>query len=132
MSATTVGSKAECSTQISLGGKPCEQAERTYILREIESKEQELAELEAHPKPGAEQRKGKLRLNLCVARMKLEKMDKEMELEREEYASGDGVQLICDTAYPGTVVTIDRSSMTITREEHRCKVSLVGGEVTRL
>ena len=131
VSANTVGSKAECSTQVFLGGKPCEQAERAYISQEIQAKERELAELEADSPQGAEQRKAKLRLHLCVARMKLEKMDKEMDLSQQEYMSDDGERLVCDMAYPGTVVTIGHSSLTITGEQRKCTVSLVDGEVTR-
>lgn len=126
--AVTVGSKAETLTSIVLGGLPCEQAERTQILAEIEGNEKQLAQLELRrSSPEGESEKSKLRLNLCVAKMKLEKFDKDLGVQIPPVPGEDTRRLVCTTAYPGTTVTIDHDSYKVTQVEHDCVVGFANG-----
>ena len=133
VSAVTIGSKAERPTLVMLGGQPCEDAERAQIMEEIQSIERELTKLERLPKePIREQKQSKLRLNQCVAKLKLEKIDKELEGKMAAYLEHDACRLICGTVYPGTTITIDHSSMRITQKEHNCDIGYQDGFVCHL
>ena len=133
VSAVTIGSKAERPTLVMLGGQPCEDAERAQIREEIQSIERELTRLERLPKePIREQKQSKLRLNQCVAKLKLEKIDKELEGKMAAYLEHDVCRLVCGTVYPGTTITIDHSSMRITQEEHNCDIGYEDGFVCHL
>lgn len=133
VSAVTVGSKAERPTGIVLGGQPCEEAERLQVMAEI-------AELERHISDAGGQAAGdedkkalpKLRLNLCVARMKLDKIDKDLGEHMQPACGDDTPRLVCDTAYPGTAVTIGRHIFHASQVEENCVVGLVGGTIGRL
>ena len=128
VSAATVGSKAERTTLIQLGGKPCEEAERTQILEEIQGMEEEMRQL-THQKgsDACEQKMSKLRLKQCVAQMKLEKIDKDLEEQAEACIACDRRQLRCDTAYPGTTVSMDHESYRVVKEERGCVIRFING-----
>lgn len=131
--ATTVGSKAERLTSIILGGDPCEEAERAQIQEELHSIEQALSQLEISPMElSAKQAASKLRLRQCVAKMNLEKLDKELEAIQAASLSCDLRRLFCDIGYPGTQVTIDHSTYTISQTEHNCTIGLSCGRARRL
>lgn len=133
VSAVTVGSKAERFTSIILGGDPCEEAERAQIQEELRSIEQALVQLENAPMQlSAKQAASKLRLRQCVARMNLEKLDKELEAIKTASLSCDTRRLFCDTGYPGTQITIGHSAYTISQAEHNCTIGLSCGRVRRL
>lgn len=130
VSAATVGSKAERTTAIQLGGLPCEGAERLQLLAEVERAEQAVQQGEREP-DSREKNSAlpKLRLNLCVAKMKLEKFDKEMNAggpSPEEYSS---CRLVCDEAYPGTVVQIGHNAYRMEGVERNCTIGMAGGQV---
>lgn len=133
VSAITVGSKAERPTTVILGGLPCEQAERDAVAAELERIEHALAQI--GPNPGTPEAKGKsakLRLNSCVAKMKLEKFDKDLQAQLAPPVPADARRLICDSAYPGTVITIDHGSYRVSQLEHGCVFGLAGGLVGRI
>ncbi len=132
VSAATVGSKAERTTLIILGGKPCEGAERAQILAEIQGMEEEMSQLARQGTSDAcEQKKSKLRLRQCVAKMKLEKIDKELEEQAEACIACDQRQLCCDTAYPGTTVSMDHKSYRVVKEERGCVIRFANGFLER-
>ena len=133
VSAISVGSKAERPTSVILGGHPCEEAERAQVLEEIHSIEQAMSDLERHPgTPDAPQKLSKLRLNQCVARMKLEKFDKELQSQPSDPFCRDMRRLLCDTAYPGTTVSIDHGAFRVVQVEHDCTIGVADGLVGRL
>ena len=133
VSARVVGSKAERPTVIELGGFPCDSYEREQIVREIERSEGEIHELSSAKEKGAVQdRQSKLRLELCVARMKLEKFDREMGLRNQIAGEHDPRRLVCDEAYPGTVVTISNDSYRVRQMEHSCVIGVQNGYVGRI
>lgn len=130
VSAVTVGSKAERPTHIILGGRPCEEAERAQILSELENLTRTLDELRRQPKdPTWESSLSKLRLNQCVIKMKLEKLDKELEEQPFPDSGQDPRRLLCDTAYPGTTVTMGHDSFRVTQPQHNCTIGLANGLV---
>lgn len=132
VSAATVGSKAERATLIMLGGQPCEEAERAQILEQIRDMEEEMKKLARQGTSDAcEQQKSKLRLSQCVAKMKLEKIDKDLEEQAEACIACDQRQLRCDTAYPGTTVSMDHESYRVVKEERSCVIRFANGFLGR-
>ena len=124
VSAGTVGSKAERPTSIVLGGQPCEKAERMQVMEEI--KERQSA--------GDEEKKAlpKLRLNLCVAKLKVEKIDKDLAEQMQPLCQDNTPRLVCNTVYPGTTVSIGHHMLQISQIEENCTVGLTGGTIGRL
>lgn len=136
VSAITVGSKAERPTSIFLGGQPCEEAEREQIMKELEETERVLTRWNVgQPGQGEEKPKlSQLKLSQRVAQLKLEKIDKDLEEKRTAFLNSgcDRRRLCCDTAYPGTTVSIDRGAFRVEREEHSCTIGVLDGLVGRL
>lgn len=132
VSATTVGSKAERETLIVLGGKPCEEAERKQIEEQIQQIDQQLAQVLKEGKPNQVQICAKMRLNQCVARMKLEKIEKDLRAYEVAGLKPDPRRLVCDTAYPATHVIIGHVSYEMTQEYHDCALGLVDGKIRRI
>lgn len=131
VSADTVGSKAERATRIILGGRPCEEAKRTQIRRELDRIDRSIAALARQARtPEREQKLSKLRLNQRVAQMKLEKIDR--ELEAQPLQDQHSRRLLCGTAYPGTTVTIGHDSFRVTRAQRSCTIGLDHGAVVPL
>ena len=132
VSAATVGSKAERATLVMLGGQPCEEAERAQILEQIRDMEEEMKKLARQGTSDAcEQQKSKLRLSQCVAKMKLEKIDKDLEEQAKARIACDPRQLRCDTAYPGTTVSMDHESYRVVKEERSCVIRFANGFLGR-
>lgn len=119
-----MGSKAESVTHFFLGGLPCEEAERTQVLQEVQRLEAELAQAAGDPA-----RLSKLRLNQCVARMKLEKFDRELESRTPNYLECDERRLTCDTAYPGTTVVIAKNTFHVEQAQQNCIITFTGGRI---
>ena len=133
VSASMVGSRAERLTSIVLGGLPCEESERLQMLAEIEEADRMRKEWEALPDSAAKQSElSKIRLNLCIAKMKLEKFDKELRERAVAALEHDHRRLISGALYPGTVVTIGRTSYRVNRVETDCVIGVTEGLVGRL
>lgn len=130
ISANTVGSKAECNTAIVLKGLPYNEFERSQLKDVVTGLEQELSKMEGQA--SAQAALPSLRLNLCVAKMKLEKFDKECAAMADSARlSNDSRCLICDTVYPGTELTIDNQTICMIRTDHNCLFRLVNGCIKR-
>lgn len=133
VSATTVGSKAETRTAIVLGGQPCENFERAQILVEMERITCEIEKLKAQPATPQQQSKlAKARLDFKVAQMKQEKIEKDLATQQPPDPRSDHRRLICDAAYPGTVITISHTSLRIKQVESHCRIGLDNGLVGRI
>lgn len=133
VSATTVGSKAEKRTVIVLGGLPCENFEHAQILVETEALIHEISKLESQPSTPQQQSKlSKVRLDCSVAKMKLQKLNKELSSNLPPDPHNDHRRLICHAAYPGTVITIDHVSFRINQLETNCTIGLENGLVGRI
>jgi uncharacterized protein (DUF342 family) len=133
VTAGIVGSKAERPTSIILGGQPCEEAERAQVSGELEEIRQELARTERLPSsPEQAQKVAKLRLNLYVAKGKLEAFGKELESHTAPTVGADIRRMRCATVYPGTTVTVYHSSFRVTQEKQNCTIGVVDGLVNYL
>ena len=130
VSAITVGSKAEKRTAIVLGGQPCENFEHAQILVEMERITCEIEKLKAQPAtPQQKSKLAKARLDMNVAQMKLEKLGKDLAAQQPPDPCDDHRRLICDAAYPGTIITINHASLRIKQIESHCKIGLDNGLV---
>lgn len=128
--ALTIGSKSEAMTAITLGGLPCEDFERGQILSELREIEYTMEKLEPQPdSPAKSSKLAKLRLDMYVAKMKLEKFDKDFAALMPETPENDERRLICESLYPGTVIGIDGESIRIHEVTHHCTVRMVDGEL---
>lgn len=131
--AKTVGSIAEKPTTIVLGGLPCEEAERAQILTEIDRTEAEIESLSIQAMTREETQKlSRLRLNQCVAQMKLEKFDRELERHQAPDLRNDSRRLSCDIVYPGTTVMIERHTFRIQSTTESCTVGMYCGRISFL
>ncbi len=136
LNAGTVGSRAECRTEVILGGRPCETFDYDILVREIKELEQDMEKTERQPdSPNKLSRISKLRMQLLINKKKLEQFTKERDLSLAEGDEGEEPpppprrRMICDTVYPGTVLTIDN---VMTRFEDRlspCRAALDNGEI---
>lgn len=133
--ASTVGSKAERPTHVILGGQPCDEAQRVQILAELDSITRLLTQLEHLPAdPARGSQISKLRLNQCVAKMKLEKCDKDLETQRLAALerSESSTRIACGTVYPGTTVTIGHTSFRVTQVKQNCTIGFSNGLIDYL
>lgn len=126
VSAITIGSKAERETQVMLGGKPCEEAERMQIAAEIQEIERAMAQ------DREETSVSKLRLRQCVAKMKLEKIEKDLEEDVKRNLESDCCRMQFDTAYPGTSVSMRHLTYHVEREMHDGTIGLNNGAIRRI
>ena len=129
VSAKTVGSKAERQTDIVLGGLPYEEFERLQILKEMEQVRSQLEQIQAQP-DGDQSKLPKLRLDLHVIEMKLNKFNTDMEKMQAQLAltsAEDACRLLCDTAYPGVVVTAGHQASRVGSVTQNCVIGLTEG-----
>lgn len=125
VSAKIVGSKAESLTTISLGGLPCAEFERELLLRDIEELQESQKKLECQPDgPAKLSRLSKTRMQISVNKMKLDQMDKELEVLQAELEAKGKARLECGIAYPGTEIIIKDKSLKLTTETHKCVARL--------
>ena len=131
VSATTVGSKAERPTSIILGGMPYEEFEKIQILKEFDKANLALEKEQAQPDTPEKQSKlSKLRLDLYVIQMKLDKFNKDIEAMQAQLAESshkDPYRLICDAAYPGISVTMNHQTFRVDRMRQHCVIGLSDG-----
>lgn len=119
ISVGTVGSKAERITTVVLGGQPCEALERAQMMEELDKTEEELRKVSSQPdSPEVRSKISQLNLNVCVTKLKLEKLEK--DLSRSEVQFRKDCRLVCDTVFPGTEVTIGGNTLRMERMKERC------------
>lgn len=132
VSAFTIGSKAERLTNILLGGSPCEDSERTQILEELAKIENEISKLEQQDSPDQQDTLSQLRLNMYIVKMKLNKFDTASGQKQDQDSRDHQRRLICDTMYPGTMITIDHKALRIEKIERNCNIGLLNGRIRRI
>lgn len=127
ISANTVGSKAEVKTDIIIGGFPCDEADKEEILSELENITKNIASLSSKPKSTENDTAlSKLRLNQCVAKMKLDKFEKDLEAYHLSIHKNDTRSLKCNKIYPGVCVAIDAALLKVDREREHCLIGKRG------
>ncbi len=128
-----IGSKSESITAIYLGGQPCADYERAFLIDSIEKLEAEMEKVERQPEsPARTKRMAKIRLDLSVGRMKLAQFDRELKKLKEKIEEQGGSRLRCDLAYPGMVLTIGDEMMHLTKETSLVNARLIEGEIRLL
>lgn len=132
VNAKIVGSKAECRTFIRLGGMPSAEFEWEYTKQEISELTSILEVLQQQPDSPAKL-KGlpMVQKNLSANINKLRQYEDTLkELEIQQYAQTyHDERLVCDTAYPGTEISIADASLTLHTETRYCTAALVDGEI---
>lgn len=130
ISADVVGARSEQPTAIFLDGKPCEEFERDGLRRESEELARNLEKLERQPdSPAKLQQMSKMRVQIAGNKMKLQRLDRELEeLEDKDGMPRHG-RLICGTLYPGTEISIGRAHMRVTHETRGCSATVFKGEI---
>ncbi len=131
VSATDVGSKAECRTSIVLGGLPCTNFERELVHKELEEQELELERLESQPdSPAKASLLGKTRIKLSTSALRLQQLETELaDIKEEVQDRGEEGRLECAVAYAGTEITIGNEITRLQEEKRHCVAKLVGGEI---
>ena len=123
--AKTVGSHADHETKVILGGLPCDEQEQGAIEEELNKAIQEINRISAQPKSREnDSLLSKLRLNQCVAKMKLERFQKELEAYNQSIHGNDPRKLICNEIYPGTEVTIQDKVFTVQYLQAKCTIGI--------
>ena len=131
VNAKIVGSKAEGLTTIVLGGLPCAEYEKGLIELEIEELLDQQGELEKQPDgPYKLSKLPKTRMQVSVARMKLDKMEKDLIALHEALEGTGKARLECEIAYAGTEIIINGKSLRLSNETHKCVARLTDdGEI---
>ena len=132
VNAKVVGSKAECHTFIGLGGMPSAEFELECTKQEINELTTILEVLQQQPDSPAKL-KGlpmvQMKLSVNINKLKqYEDTLKEMEIQQYVQTHRDE-RLVCDTAYPGTEISIANASMTLHTETRYCTAALIDGEI---
>lgn len=131
VSASTVGSKAECRTSIALGGLPCTNFEREQVKLELENLEMELEKLECQldsPVKASLVSKAKVKLN--TAELRLQQLEEDLEDIKEELRDQEEEgRLECSVAYAGTEISIGDEMIRLRHEERQCIAKMVCGEI---
>lgn len=130
VSAGIVGSRAECRTEVFLGGQPCADFECHILRQEIKQLEKDLEKTERQPdSPDKLGRMSKMRMQLMINQKKLAQLDKERELAAGEQEDQSPCRLTCTTVYPGTVLRIDEAAHQFDRRLSPCTAALADGEI---
>lgn len=130
VSATTVGSKSECRTGITLGGLPCTNFERELVRRELKGLEMELEKLECQlDSPVKASLISKVRVRLNTAELRLQQLEEDLLDIQEELKEREEGRLECGVAYAGTEITIEDETIRLRHEERQCVAKMVCGEI---
>ena len=130
VSATTVGSKAECRTAITLGGLPCTNFEREQVQGELKNLELELEKLECQlDSPVKASLLSKVRIKLNAAELRLQQLEEELQDIQEDAKDREEGRLECGVAYAGTEIAIENEMIRLRHEERQCVAKMVCGEI---
>ena len=98
------------------------------LTKEVNHLETELAQTERQPdNPVKKNKMNKLKMQLLVSRKKLEQLRKEQTEQSDEEL--ESFRMVCDTVYPGTILTIGKVSHRFDRKLFPCTASLVADEI---
>nr|WP_300127774.1 FapA family protein [uncultured Butyricicoccus sp.] len=123
--AKVIGSRADQETHIVLGGLPCDEEEQDKIAEELQKATDEINRISAMPKTRENDSiLSKMRLNQCVAKMKLERFQKDLEAYNASIRGNDPRKLISNHIYPGTEVTILDKVFTVQYLQANCTIGI--------
>ncbi|MCI9216237.1 MAG: DUF342 domain-containing protein [Dorea sp.] len=130
MEAKIVGSKSGSATVVKLGGQPCADFEKKLLVKENEDLKKEMAKLEKQPEsPSRTTRMNKIRLDLSVNGMKMNRFEQDMDRIKDKLDKQGGIRLRCQIAYPGVSLSVGDEKSQLTRETSSCNARLVEGEI---
>lgn len=130
VSATAIGSPAECRTTIALGGLPCTNFEREVVQQELKDLEMDLEKLECQlDSPVKSSLLAKLRVKVSTAELKLKQLEDDLMDIEIELTEKNGGRLECGVAYPETEISIGDELLRLRRETRQCTARLVDGEI---
>ena len=128
--AKIVGSVYESPTSVFLGGQPYANFEKQLLSRNIKEMKDEMEKLERQPdSPYKSKQMSKLRLELSVSGMKLNKFDRDKDRMEEEGEELKNCCLRCGTAHPRVSITIEDETVILDRTYNSCNARLVEGEI---
>lgn len=128
--AKIVGSVYESPTSVFLGGQPYANFEKQLLSRNIKEMKDEMEKLERQPdSPYKSKQMSKLRLELSVSGMKLNKFDRDKDRMEEEGEELKNCRLRCGTAHPRVSITIEDENVILDRTYNSCNARLVEGEI---
>jgi Predicted polymerase, most proteins contain PALM domain, HD hydrolase domain and Zn-ribbon domain len=128
--AKIVGSVYESPTSVFLGGQPYANFEKQLLSRNIKEMKDEMEKLERQPdSPYKSKQMSKLRLELSVSGMKLNKFDRDKDRMEEEGEELKNCRLRCGTAHPRVSITIEDETVILDRTYNSCNARLVEGEI---
>ncbi len=132
VTATTIGSRVERLTSIILGGLPCEEFERQQILDECNKIKEEIDRTQRQPMSvERENTLAKLNSNLRIAKIKLERFDKESQAEAAKQRL-ENCSLSVDTVYPQLSVTIEHQSVQIGHIQNNYRIGWYNGRLQQI
>lgn len=130
VSAGIIGSRAEGRIDVILGGQPCGEFDYDILLQEIAQLERDMEKTERQPdSPDKLSRLSKMRMQLLVDKKKMAQIDQEREQQEAQQEDAEGCRLVCDTVYPGAVLTIGGETYRFTQKLHPCHAMLAAGEI---
>ena len=130
--AKTVGTRAEGHTAIKLGGLPSAEFEHECLQQDLGKLTSILEVLEQQPDSPAKLKglpvvRAKINATLNKLRQYKETLE---NLRIQEYVEKYTTQrLICDTAYPGTDISIGFACLPVKTEIRYCRAALLDGEI---
>ena len=125
-----MGSVYESPTSVFLGGQPYANFEKQLLSRNIKEMKDEMEKLERQPdSPYKSKQMSKLRLELSVSGMKLNKFDRDKDRMEEEGEELKNCRLRCGTAHPRVSITIEDETVILDRTYNSCNARLVEGEI---
>lgn len=128
--AKIVGSVYESPTSIILGGQPYANFAKELLNRNIKKMKEEMERLERQPdSPFRTKRMSKLRLDLSIDGMKLNKFERDKKRLEEKLEEQGGCRLKCGTAYPRVSITIEDETVILDRTYNSCNARMVEGEI---
>lgn len=130
--AKTVGTRAESNIKIRLGGLPSAEFDYESLQRDLSKLTSILELLEQQPdSPAKAKALPTVRMKINVTIKKLNQYKETLaDLHIQEYVQKYTEQrLICDTAYPGTELSIGPVCLPIKTEVRYCKAALLDGEI---
>ncbi len=131
--AKTVGSVYESPTSVVLGGKPYTSLEKEILKKNMEEMREELEKLERQPdSPFKSKRMSKLRLEMSICGMKLNKFEREKDREddgQEGKKKKEICCLKCTTAHPRVSVTIEDETLILDQTYNMCNIRMIDGEI---
>ena len=125
-----IGSRVGNRTNIILGGDPCEEFDYQILTAEIEELEASIKFTEGQPdSPDRTALLTKMQVQLKLSRARLQLFDKERALHPSELQEPGVRRMRCDTAFPGTVLTVDGLVRHINDMVSPCFAELRDGEI---